>query len=144
MKGGSSGGRKIVDAAAYLPVLPCNAPLRLLLHVVLLLTGSLQVCWLNIVESKYLRAVNRTWRFFFFPPDYDLGSGELTYDRIYTADSLVRIIDDSVATYYDLPLRATTELKLAGSQPGHCLTLNESITQQPYGPGTLARKCRSP
>ena len=132
MKGGSSGGRKIVDAAAYLPVLPCNAPLRLLLHVVLLLTGSLQVCWLNIVESKYLRAVNRTWRFFFFPPDYDLGSGELTYDRIYTADSLVRIIDDSVATYYDLPLRATTELKLAGSQPGHCLTLNESITQQRF------------
>ena len=105
-------------------------PLRLLLHAILLLTSSFLTCWRGTVDSTYLRAMNRTRRHFFFPPDYDIGSGALTYDRIYTADALVQLLDGSLATYYELPVRAATELNLAGALAGHCLTLNESLSAQ--------------
>ena len=106
----------------------------LVAHALLLLTSSTQVCWLSYYESGYLRAINRAWRVFFFPNDYDLGSGEVTFDRIFTLGDLIDAVDANVATYYDLAILTTTEIRLAGSElpRGHCLSQNKSVSSSRF------------
>ena len=80
---------------------------------------------------------------FFFPNDYDLGSGKTTFDRIFTLGELIDAVDANVATYYDLAILTTTEIRLAGYElpRGHCLSLNKSMSSSRFSdakPPTLS------
>jgi len=104
------------------------------LHVSLMILIAWSLSTANLETTKYLIAMNRTWRNLLFPSDYTMD--DTTY-TLYSVEQLLDSLDASVESYYTLPETVVADIRLVRKGSHDCFSkdgsaVNSSTIKPPH------------